>query len=274
LFVVGYPYGLQSGIDLPLWIRGTISSEPAFYWRSKLGQELPLFLVDGRTREGQSGAPVIFFRPPNTLFLTPERTISYTIGTQSKLLGVYSGRAYAEDGSGSSDLGFCWRIGEVNIICREQVRAGRVVQGAINDDTEHVLFDHLGDEDLITLLTDPGAELSPDLLIRLALIPGGLPGRAELVSDLSEVSETVRLRPGLAERLKDRRDELSRWWDDLAPDDRSYIMEHRDDALTSDYAELISAATDMSTIEMDGGGFRLPTIVRVFVEGKARERHR
>ncbi len=49
VFVVGYPYGLQSGIDLPLWIRGTIASEPAFYWRSKLGQELPLFLASAIT---------------------------------------------------------------------------------------------------------------------------------------------------------------------------------------------------------------------------------
>jgi hypothetical protein len=271
VFIVGYPYGLQSGIDLPLWIRGTIASEPALYWRSKLGQELPLFLVEGRTREGQSGAPVIFFRPPNTLFLSPQQQLSYTKGTQSKLLGVYSGRTYAEGDTGSSDLGFCWRIGEVNTICREQVRARKVDQGGIGDDTEQVLFDHLGDDDLITLLASPNAALSTALVIRLALIPGGLPGRAEWVSDLSEDSETVRLSTHLRERLAGQHEKLSLWWENLEPDNRNYIIQHRDDELTSDYAELISAASEMATSETTDAGFRLPTIVRLFVEWKVRE---
>lgn len=30
VFIVGYPFGLSSGFNLPLWIRGTIASEPAF----------------------------------------------------------------------------------------------------------------------------------------------------------------------------------------------------------------------------------------------------
>lgn len=271
VFVVGYPYGLQSGIDLPLWIRGTIASEPAFYWRSKLGQELPLFLVDGRTREGQSGAPVMFFRPPNTIFLSPERQISYTIGTQSKLLGVYSGRAYAESDPGSSDLGFCWRIGEVNTICRGQVRAKRVNQSGISDDSEQVLFDHLRDDDLITLLSNPGAALEPSLVNRLALIPGGLPGRAEWVSDLSNDSETVRLRAQLAEKITDQREKLGEWWEKLARLDQEHLIRHRNQELTTRYSEIIAAATDVIDGQLGSNTADLPNVVRIFVEWKARE---
>lgn len=271
VFVVGYPYGLQSGIDLPLWIRGTIASEPAFYWRSKLGLELPLFLVDGRTRRGQSGAPVIFFRPPNTLFLTPEHQIGYTKGTQSKLLGVYSGRAFAEGDTGSSDLGFCWRIGEVNTICREQVRARTVDQSGVGDDTAQALFDHLSDDDLVTLLASPSSALSATLVIRLALIPGGLPGRVEWVSDLSDDSETVRLSARLRERLTTEQEKLNLWWENLESHDRNYIIQWRDDELTSNYAEIVSAATEVASVEITDTDFRLPTIIRVFVKWKTGE---
>lgn len=113
--IVGYPYGLNSG-ELPLWARGTIASEPAFLYNFK-GRELPLFLSDARTRPGQSGSPVLQFRPPGTLVLSEEGDIAVTRGTQSKLLGVYTGRV-----TNDSDLGFVWRIGEVWTICRQGVR--------------------------------------------------------------------------------------------------------------------------------------------------------
>jgi hypothetical protein len=113
--IVGYPYGLNSG-ELPLWARGTIASEPSFLYTYK-DRELPLFLSDARTRPGQSGSPVLLFRPPGTLLVTDKGEVAVTKGTQSKLLGVYTGRV-----NGDSDLGFVWRIGEVWTICREGVR--------------------------------------------------------------------------------------------------------------------------------------------------------
>ncbi|MCU1699427.1 MAG: hypothetical protein JWR34_5490 [Mycobacterium sp.] len=113
--IVGYPYGLNSG-ELPLWARGTIASEPSFLYTFK-NRELPLFLSDARTRPGQSGSPVLLFRPPGTLLVTDTGELAVTKGTQSKLLGVYTGRV-----NDDSDLGFVWRIGEVWTICREGVR--------------------------------------------------------------------------------------------------------------------------------------------------------
>lgn len=113
--IVGYPYALNSGA-LPLWVRGTIASEPSFLYTFK-GHELPLFLSDARTRPGQSGSPVIMFRPPGTVVVTDTGQVTVTKGTQSKLLGIYTGRV-----NDDSDLGFVWRIGEVWAICREGVR--------------------------------------------------------------------------------------------------------------------------------------------------------
>jgi len=56
--IVGFPYGLMGGFDLPLWVRGTIASEPEIPFTVD-DQDLPLFLVDARTREGQSGSPTL-----------------------------------------------------------------------------------------------------------------------------------------------------------------------------------------------------------------------
>ena len=105
VFVIGYPFGQRGALDLPLWIRGTIASEPALYYLYK-GEPMPVILVDARTRIGQSGSPVVMLhrqfvddRNPNNA--TP----------RSRLIGVYSGRINDE-----ADLGFVWRIEEVRRI--------------------------------------------------------------------------------------------------------------------------------------------------------------
>jgi Trypsin-like peptidase domain len=53
--VVGFPFG-RSSSDLAIWTRGTIASE--FHLDH---DDLPLYLIDSRTRAGQSGSPVVFF---------------------------------------------------------------------------------------------------------------------------------------------------------------------------------------------------------------------
>jgi len=49
--VVGFPYGLSAGGRLAIWVTGFIASEPEL--------DYPHFLIDCRTRKGQSGSPVI-----------------------------------------------------------------------------------------------------------------------------------------------------------------------------------------------------------------------
>lgn len=116
VFIIGHPLGLVSGPLLPLWMRGTIASEPALGHYVD-GKGLPLMLVDARTRKGSSGSAVIRHVPGGTLTKCVDGTTGITIGSHSELLGVYSGRTHTD-----SDLGYVWRIDEVDTICRAGVR--------------------------------------------------------------------------------------------------------------------------------------------------------
>lgn len=126
VFVVGYPYGYTTTSKryLPIWSRGTIASEyeenltiPLEYIdelnklfnalelenddekkreiKEKIEKvyyyEMPMFLVDAKTRNGQSGSPVIMYKKVND----EEKTF---------LLGIYSGRINEK-----SDLGYVWK---------------------------------------------------------------------------------------------------------------------------------------------------------------------
>lgn len=123
VFVIGYPCGLQSGFMMPLWVRGTIASEPAMYYShtncvTRREQALPVVIIDARTREGQSGSPAVLYQRPLTPIYTNSGEIQLTKYGVSRLLGVYSGRT-----SPDSDLGFVWRIETVDVLCRAATRA-------------------------------------------------------------------------------------------------------------------------------------------------------
>lgn len=117
VLVIGYPYGLSSGPLLPLWIRGTIATEPMLGFRVD-GELLPLMLIDARTRKGQSGSAVIRRLPRGaTVFAEGgQRVEGFTLGPRSELVGVYSGRT-----SDESDLGYVWPVDEIDVICRSGV---------------------------------------------------------------------------------------------------------------------------------------------------------
>ena len=55
--VVGFPFGIQAGGSLAVWATGFVASEPQIDFN-----DLPVFLVDCRTRPGQSGSAVIAHR--------------------------------------------------------------------------------------------------------------------------------------------------------------------------------------------------------------------
>jgi hypothetical protein len=115
--IVGYPYGLNNN-NLPVWVTGTVATEPEFLYRTEHDEQLPVLLVDARTREGQSGSPVILFRYPGEVVAKDDNTVKVAAGTQSRLLGVYTGRVRRD-----ADLGVVWRIGIVEAICRGDTRS-------------------------------------------------------------------------------------------------------------------------------------------------------
>ena len=95
--VVGFPFGLRSYGAFAIWATGFIATEVGVDH-----EQLPQFLIDCRSRPGQSGSPVIAHRPGGMTPLLQERTFATTPLTE--LLGVYSGRVSEE-----SDLGIVWK---------------------------------------------------------------------------------------------------------------------------------------------------------------------
>lgn len=102
--VIGFPFGLSGQNGTAIWATGFLATEPDLEYG-----DLPCFLVDCRSRSGQSGSAVVAHR------FGPYRNSSYEMvvfdGVKSRLLGVYSGRINEQ-----SDLGFVWKVDAVRDI--------------------------------------------------------------------------------------------------------------------------------------------------------------
>ncbi len=99
--VIGYPFGLSSTSQgkLPLWASGFIAQD-----MSLISDDNPTFIIDCRTRQGQSGSPVIAFRPSGYNSRRDGKpSVSITANVSWDFLGVYSGRINSD-----SDLGVVW----------------------------------------------------------------------------------------------------------------------------------------------------------------------
>jgi hypothetical protein len=113
IFVVGYPWGLTGGDPvLPLFKRGSIASEPLVDYG-----ELPRFLIDCRTANGMSGAPVLCAHSgiwmPNG-----KMTSDSVIGTVENFAGVYSGRLRMKDFG--EDTKVADRISEIGVVWKRE----------------------------------------------------------------------------------------------------------------------------------------------------------
>lgn len=108
LSIIGFPFGITGGGAFGVWARGFVATEPEVDW-----QNLPVFLIDSRTRKGQSGSPVIFYQVGGVV--QTQAALQVGTGVTEQFLGVYSGRINAE-----SDLGFVWKA----VVARE------VIEGA------------------------------------------------------------------------------------------------------------------------------------------------
>ena len=88
-----------------MWATGFMASEPDVDF-----QELPLMLIDCRTRQGQSGSAVVAYRSGGTCAMEDGTTAIFGEPVQ-RLLGCYSGRVNRE-----SDLGLVWKASAVQEI--------------------------------------------------------------------------------------------------------------------------------------------------------------
>ncbi|WP_284986800.1 serine protease [Arthrobacter sp. fls2-241-R2A-172] len=111
--IVGFPFGLASHGSFAIWTKGSMASEPELSYG-----DAPRFLVDARTREGQSGSPVIVHFSANTppMMFTDNSMRSHIV-EHSYLLGVYSGRV-----NKVSDIGIVWKASIVATILEKKRR--------------------------------------------------------------------------------------------------------------------------------------------------------
>jgi hypothetical protein len=100
--VVGFPFGIRVGGFFAVWATGFIASEPDIDFNG-----LPVFLVDCRSRQGQSGSAVIAHRNGGSVALKGGVTSVFN-GPVTKFLGIYSGRINEE-----SDLGIVWKASAI-----------------------------------------------------------------------------------------------------------------------------------------------------------------
>jgi hypothetical protein len=105
LSIIGFPFGLTGGGALGIWVQGTVASEPTINYNN-----LPLFLIDSRTRQGQSGSPVIAYANGGAVAMADGATAVFA-GPIEQFVGVYSGRINEQ-----SDLGFVWKASAVRDI--------------------------------------------------------------------------------------------------------------------------------------------------------------
>lgn len=96
--IIGFPFGLTGGGKFAIWTQGSVATEPALDYGN-----LASFLVDSRTRPGQSGSPVVAYRPPGPV-ISELGGMTMSVAPVEKFLGVYSGRVHPD-----SDLGVVWK---------------------------------------------------------------------------------------------------------------------------------------------------------------------
>ena len=94
--IIGFPEGITSQGKLPIWKTGHIASDIDIDWGGK-----PAFLIDGTTKSGMSGSPVIAKRV--SIYQTSQGN---KIGNAVRFLGIYSGR---EIDTGGVEIGFVWK---------------------------------------------------------------------------------------------------------------------------------------------------------------------
>lgn len=104
--VIGFPFGLKAS-GLAVWSSGFVASEPDMDY-----DELPVLLIDCRSRQGQSGSPVVLYRPGGAIAMKNGSTGIYA-GSYSELVGIYSGRIHKD-----SDLGMVWKTKAIRELLR------------------------------------------------------------------------------------------------------------------------------------------------------------
>lgn len=105
--VIGYPFGLSAAGKFPIWATGFLAQDLSF-----LDSKKPSFLIDCRTRQGQSGSAVVAYRTTHSRRIEGDKIQLTTSANPTwEFLGIYSGRVNSE-----SDLGRVWHVSAIEEI--------------------------------------------------------------------------------------------------------------------------------------------------------------
>lgn len=123
--VIGFPFHIDRGhLGVPVWTRASVASEPIINYEGR-----PRFLVDSRTRTGQSGSPVVLHQAIAFDVDSPvAEGIDNFYPSADRLLGVYSGRINEE-----SDMGFVWKTAAIREILEAKVHPAMTDLAPIRD---------------------------------------------------------------------------------------------------------------------------------------------
>ena len=108
-FVIGYPFSDTTYLQMPIWKKASIASEPDINIDG-----LPKILIDTATRAGLSGSPAIMQRIGIHGMKGGEMLPSTIIGRIRNFLGVYSGRIGSDELQ--AQLGIIWKARVINEI--------------------------------------------------------------------------------------------------------------------------------------------------------------
>jgi hypothetical protein len=121
--VIGFPFGLSSAARFPIWATGFLAQE-----LSLVTPENPVFLIDCRTRRGQSGSAVIAYRPSGYRKHQDGKIIAHLSHSKTwEFLGIYSGRVNPE-----SDLGRAWHVSAIQEVFDESERDMKMRETSLN----------------------------------------------------------------------------------------------------------------------------------------------
>lgn len=125
VFIVGYPVGVEHSGVFPVWKGGTIASEPASSLTFAGVETSDVIYVDGLTRAGMSGSPVICLQKPGDIYFTDDGVQITASKAGPLLVGVYAGRDGVTNSEADLALGRVWKVAAVEKLFGDSITAAR-----------------------------------------------------------------------------------------------------------------------------------------------------
>ncbi len=134
VFITGYPAGIEPSGIFPIWKAGTIASEPSVGMVLGGVKTDDVLLVDGLTRAGMSGSPVVCLQKAGDLCFTDDGVQVSADKDGPLLVGVYAGREGVTAFEADMALGRVWKVGAIERLLSHAIRAGMQPQAASSHD--------------------------------------------------------------------------------------------------------------------------------------------